>query len=142
MKLVWFVALVNCTKTKFGKVEIEDVPHDAEDMIGDLAYPADVLKRMQRGGTNITGIPVAKEFQVRQKSTLLRSFSYLRLFLYFDRSTLATLLRPLNFDLFLQIWTFVLFKKYRSKFRSKYRKYRRSENGRYRKGRTNAYPKI
>ena len=43
---------------------VEEQIETTDDVIGDVAYPADVLKRMQRSDINITGMPIAKEFQV------------------------------------------------------------------------------
>lgn len=63
MKFIWWlVGVTVSTRTRFA-VAVEDVPHEGEDMIDDVAYPTDVLKRMERSGINVTGIPVAKEFQ-------------------------------------------------------------------------------
>ena len=66
MKFIWWlVGATVSTRSRFA-VAVEDVPHEGEDMIDDVAYPTDVLKRMERSGINVTGIPVAKEFQVKQ----------------------------------------------------------------------------
>ena len=81
MKFIWWLVGVTLCKVKvrdmIDKVKVKNDRRnqktrsrtrtsidEVDDVVDDVAYPADVLKRAQRAGVNTTGIPIAKEFQV------------------------------------------------------------------------------